>query len=73
MATQWLSQQQSTGIQVDLGAIYEVDHIVIFHFWTDSRKYFNHSTLVSADGNVWYEVMTPEPYTETSSGKTITW
>ena len=63
----------STGLKIDLGDIYEVDHITIYHYWGDSRTYYNHSTLISADGNVWYEIMEPQSYTETSSGKTLTW
>lgn len=59
---------------VDLGALYLVKEIKVWHYYFDGRKYHNSKTEVSDDGVRWYPVFDSAiegEYNETSSGHTI--
>lgn len=61
-------------IQVDLEAIHDITSVKIFHFWTDSRTYYETKTEGSIDGINWftiYDSYISGTYTETSNGKTF--
>ncbi|HOT93451.1 MAG TPA: RHS repeat-associated core domain-containing protein [Anaerolineae bacterium] len=60
-------------IQIDLGAVYSVDTVRVWHYAADGRTYYNTKTQVSADGSTWFTVFdsaTQGTYAETAQGKT---
>ncbi|MBU1747801.1 MAG: discoidin domain-containing protein, partial [Chloroflexi bacterium] len=60
-------------VQLDLGAAYSVDQVVVWHYAADGRTYHNTKTQVSADGSTWYTVFDSAvsgEYAETAAGKT---
>jgi len=60
-------------IQIDLGAVYSVDTVMVWHYAGDGRTYHNTKTQVSADGSTWYTVFDSAAageYAETAQGKT---
>jgi RHS repeat-associated protein len=62
-------------VLIDLGAVYTVDKIKVWHYAADGRTYHNTRVIVSADGTNWYEVFDSadtEEYSETAAGKTHT-
>lgn len=74
------AQWQDTGMSspdfqtVDLGDVYPLDEIVVWHYYPDGRTYFNTRTAVSDDGIYWYDVFDSKiegEYAETASGHTI--
>ena len=61
-------------ITVDLGIVYDINKIIIWHYWTDSRIYNETKTEISVDGINWTTVFDSSiegTYTETSNGHTI--
>lgn len=59
-------------IQVDLGASYEIDEVIVWHFYNDGRTYYHNKLQVSDDLENWYTVFDSETegrYAETASGK----
>ena len=44
--------------QLDLGAAYPVDKVIVWHFGLGGRTYHNTRTQVSADGVAWTDVFT---------------
>ncbi len=64
------SQTLNRCITVDLGQVYNLDEIAVWHYWTDGRTYYNNVTSVSADNSTWTNVITTtEP--ETANGKRV--
>lgn len=62
-------------IRIDLGAVYNIHKIKIWHYWADGRIYNGLVTEVSRDEENWLEVFNSDiegTYAESSSGKTIT-
>ena len=62
-------------VTVDLGALYSIDTIKVWHYHADSRTYWGTKTQVSADGIIWRTIFDSDvsgTYVETSAGKTIT-
>ena len=62
-------------VQLDLGAVYTVDKVKVWHYYSDGRTYHNTKTQVSADGVTWttvFDSATSGEYAETSAGKTHT-
>lgn len=45
------------GVQIDLGAIYNLDYIQVSHFYNEVVLLVNHSLLISANGSNWYRVV----------------
>ncbi len=59
-------------VQLDLGAVYTVDKVKVWHYYSDGRTYHNTKTQVSADGVNWttvFDSATSGEYPETSAGK----
>lgn len=50
-------------VTVDLGGVYDIKRIKIFHYNSDFRTYYNKKTQVSKDGTTWYTI-----YDETVNG-----
>lgn len=65
----------STGLQnvmVDLGAVYDIATVNVWHFWSDNRVFNNSKTEVSADGVNWvtvYDSAISGTYAESSAGR----
>ncbi len=60
-------------VQIDLGAMYLIDNIQVWHYYPDLRTYYNTRTQVSHDGVKWYDVFNSAndgTYQETINGKT---
>jgi len=60
-------------VQIDLGGVYNVDKVVVWHYAADGRTYHNTKTQVSADGTNWmtvYDSAVSGEYPETAAGKT---
>ncbi len=58
--------------QIDLGKIYDIQSIKVWHYYTDGRTYYGKKTEVSADGVTWntlYDDSIDTDYAETSSAK----
>lgn len=58
-------------IQVDLGQIYDIEIIKIWHYYDDGRTYNNTKTEVSVDGVTWVKIFDSAisgTYQETSLG-----
>lgn len=67
------SSYQDAYIMVDLGAIYDINEVVIWHYYYDSRYYNNTKTEVSTDGVTWFTLFdsaTQGVYQETAEGRT---
>lgn len=61
----------TTGIQcvtVDLGAVYDLDEIAVWHYWDDWRAYNDHSFSVSRDNISYTTISTKSDYAESSIG-----
>lgn len=61
-------------VQVDLGSIYNIDRLKIFHYYGDGRTYYKTKTQVSTDGIKWVTVFDSDihgTYKETSAGHEI--
>ncbi len=62
-------------VQLDLGAVYSVDKVRVWHYAADGRIYNATKTQVSADGTTWYTVFDSAvsgTYAETAAGRTYT-
>jgi hypothetical protein len=62
-------------VVVDLGAVYEIDTIKIWHYWADGRTYHETKTEISENGTDWTTVFDSSvegEYAETSEGHAIT-
>ena len=62
-------------VQIDLGATFPVNKVIVWHYNGDGRTYHNTKTQVSADGSNWttvFDSATQGEYTETLAGKTHT-
>ncbi|KQR93286.1 hypothetical protein ASG01_08800 [Chryseobacterium sp. Leaf180] len=62
-------------ILVDLGALYEIDSVKVWHYYGDGRTYHGTKTQVSADGVNWVTVFDSAisgGYSETPQGHEIT-
>ncbi len=60
-------------VQVDLGAVYNLDKVSVWHYFNDGRTYHNTKTQVSADGRNWttiFDSAVSGEYAETAGGKT---
>lgn len=60
-------------VKVDLGAVYDITTIKIWHYYTDGRSYYNTKTEGSIDGVNWFTIFDSAVsgiYKETSVGKT---
>jgi len=54
---------------LDLGDVYGVDEINVWHYFSDGRTYVDLLLEVSKDGIYWETIFDGPPYAETSSGK----
>jgi len=64
----------SQWVQVDLGQVYEVNSLKVWHYHNDGRTYYKTKTEVSVDGVNWETVFDSQvsgQYQETSAGKEI--
>jgi len=59
---------EGSSMSIDLGELFEITSLKIWHYYADSRSYSTRLE-VSPDGNTWFDI-TPAPYNETSAGKT---
>jgi hypothetical protein len=59
-------------VQVDLGAVFRIGSVKVWHYYLDGRTYFAPRTDVSEDGVTWTTVARPTPYAETAAGHTRT-
>jgi len=60
-------------VQVDLGAVYSVDKVKVWHYAADGRTYHATKTQVSANGSTWttvFDSAVSGEYAETAAGKT---
>lgn len=58
-----------TYVLMDLGAIYDIDMIQVWHYYGDARTYFQHEIDVSTDGSTYTVIQQPEcNVRESSSG-----
>jgi len=59
--------------QLDLGALYSIKEIKVWHYYPDGRTYNSTKTEVSEDGIIWYAIFDSAVeglYVETVTGKT---
>lgn len=62
-------------VQIDLGTLYGINQITVWHYYLDSRIYNSTKTQVSANGVDWitiFDSAVSGTYTETASGKIST-
>ena len=62
-------------IDIDLGQVFELEKIQIWHYWGDGRTYYKTKTQISEDRANWKTVFDSDVngrYSETSAGLTIT-
>jgi ABC-type lipoprotein export system ATPase subunit/ABC-type antimicrobial peptide transport system permease subunit len=60
-------------VEIDLGQIYNIENIKVWHYYNGNRTFHNTKMLVSADGVNWTAVFDSEitgEYAENSSGRT---
>lgn len=58
---------------VDLGQVYNVKSVTVWHYYTDGRTYFGTNTQLSTDGVTWINLFDSSvngTYTETAGGRT---
>jgi hypothetical protein len=58
-------------VTIDLGQIYNLDEVAVWHYFADSRIYYNNITYVSSDNNTWVEALNTGNQAETGLGKKI--
>ena len=70
----------TTSLIIDLGALYPVDYIKVWHYFNDSRRYKNNTLSVGptlTSGNTPLETVlwqySGEAYVETSAGRKSKW
>ena len=64
----------TTGLQcvtVNLGQVYNLDEITVWHYWLDSRSYNSNVTYVSSDNTNWTTIINTGSQAETTNGKRI--
>ena len=62
----------NTYMEVDLGSVFLLDNVHIWHYYSDGRTYYGTKTEVSVDGQNWITIFDNEVdglYPETPSGK----
>ena len=62
-------------IDIDLGQVFELEKIQVWHYWGDGRTYYKTKTQISEDRANWKTVFDSDVsgrYAETSAGLTIT-
>jgi|GEM_PF-6932655 len=62
-------------IKIDLGALYTIDTVQIWHYWSDGRIYYDTKYQISKDGIAWttiFDSAVDGTYAETSGGKSVT-
>ena len=59
-------------IEIDLGQVYDIDSVKVYHYYSDGRTYYSPVTEISWDGVNWITISDGVQYAETSSGKTWT-
>lgn len=62
-------------VQIDLGAVYTVDKVKVWHFAMDGRIYHKTRTQISVNGTTWTDIFSSTlqtEYSETSAGRTYT-
>lgn len=62
-----------TSVTIDLGSLQDVSRVQVWHYWSDSRTYYQTKTEVSEDGTNWtaiFDSATQGTYPETSQGRT---
>ncbi len=57
-------------LTVDLGQVYNLDEIAVWHYWLDGRTYYDNVTSVSTDNSTWTNVIA-NTEVETASGKRV--
>lgn len=57
-------------ITIDLGQVYDLDEIAVWHYYEDERTYYDHEMSVSNDNQHWTTVMKNSAQ-ETSEGKRV--
>lgn len=63
-----------TGIIIDLGQVFELEKIVVWHYWSGGRTYMGTQTEVSIDKENWetvFDSATEGTYAETEGGHEI--
>ena len=61
-------------VQIDLGAVYDIDTIKVFPYWSDDRTYYSTKLNTSQDGSVWvspYDSVIQGTFASSSSGYTV--
>ncbi|MDD9266047.1 discoidin domain-containing protein [Paenibacillus sp. GCM10023248] len=69
----WCGQGGLGNVTVDLGAVYDIETVKVWHYYADGRTYHNTKTEISADGVTWKTVFDSAisgEYAETSAGRT---
>lgn len=73
-ASTYIGLGATLGIIIDLGQVFEIETIKIWHYWGDERTYHKVETQISEDGVNWKTVFDSSvrgEYKETESGLTI--
>lgn len=73
-ASTYIGLAATQGIIIDLGQVFEIETIKIWHYWGDTRTYHNVKTEISEDKVNWKTVFDSSEsgeYAETSAGLTI--
>jgi len=60
-------------VQIDLGALYNISHIQIWHYYGDGRIYKNHQLAVSTNSVDWKIIQQPESSVKETSAGTMYW
>ena len=63
-----------TCAMIDMGQIFDVEKIIVWHYWSGGRKYVNTKTEVSTDRKNWttvFDSATQGQYAETQAGHEI--
>jgi hypothetical protein len=61
-------------VQIDLGAVYDIDTIKVYPYWSDGRTYYSTRVNTSQDSSVWvapYDSVIQGTFVTSSSGYTI--
>ena len=60
-----------TSVRIDLGSVGSIKSIKFWHYWQDSRTYYNVQVMVSSDGSRWKRIYGPTNTLQLSSGTEI--
>ena len=58
-------------VTVDLGASYNLDEVVVWHYYAEGRTYYNNTTFVSSNNSTWSEILN-QTIPESANGKRVT-